>query len=532
MSSRLLVWFCIFCGLAVFLQWRAGAFVAEFDGNDEAAHVVTSLMVHDYVAAGMHGSPRKFAEGYYVRYPRVAFGVWPPLFHLSQAAWMLITTPSRISVLMLMGLWAGVLATGCFFVVRNRFGFAAALAMGLLLVTLPEVQEATHSVMADLMMSSFMFGATLFFWRYLRTENGRDSFLFGLLASVAILVKYNALCLALVPVFALLFTRRFYLLKRFSFWLPAIVVAMLCGPWYVIQWDLVQYAMEPKPGFADIPAAMWANSVSMARIAGAPLFALALIGVISRLRSPKSDNGIWAAGASLIASLWFFHSVLFPLNDTRYLLSATPFLLLFAVAGCYEVARWAAPRLRFASPPLGPVLAAACAAYVLFTFHIARKEHFGIAEVASQLLHSDSPGATLVSGRATIEGMLISEMAMDDRAQQHGILRASKVLASSTWMGANYRLKYQTPEEIGRFLEKAPVTRVVLDKTSTEPPPHHALLEKALAADPGMWMPEQMSPNSPVQIFDRAEAPTPAAAAVYLDLTPTLKKSLEAPRVR
>src|SRR5262249_53912077 len=236
--------------------------------------------------------------------------------------------------------------------------------------------------------------------------------------------------------------------------------------------------------------------------------------------------------ASLIASLWVFHSVLFPVNDTRYLLSATPFLLLFATVGSYELARWAADRWRLARAPLGAVLAAACIAYAVFTFHVVRKDYFGMAEVAKRLLHSTSAGATLVSGRATIEGMLISEMALDDRAQQHGILRASKVLASSTWMGANYKLKYQTPEEIGRFLENAPVTRVVLDKTSAEPPPHHALLEKALASEPAVWRPEQMGPNSPVQIFDRAEAPAPSAGAVYLDLTTTLKKSLEASRLR
>src|SRR5262249_52337478 len=259
----------------------------------------------------------------------------------------------------------------------------------------------------------------------------------------------------------------------------------------------------------------------MVKLVGAPLFALALVGAFSRLRSPKPDNGIWAAGAALIASLWFFHSVLFPVNDTRYLLSATPILLLFATAG-----------LRIVPVPQRAALAGLCAAYLLFTFHVVRKDHFGVAEVARQLLRSPSPGATLVSGRATIEGMLISEMALSDREQQHGILRASKVLASSTWMGANYKLKYQTPEEIGRFLENAPVTRVVLDKTSAEPPPHHALLEKALASEPAVWRPEQMGPNSPVQIFDRAEAPAPSAGAVYLDLTTTLKKSLEASRLR
>src|ERR1700676_3378605 len=106
MSRRVSACFLAFFLIAVLLQWRAGAFLAEFSGSDEAAHLVTSLMVHDYVAAGMPGSPVKFAEDYYVRYPKVTFGIWPPLFHLSQAAWMLTFSPSRGSVLILMAVWA------------------------------------------------------------------------------------------------------------------------------------------------------------------------------------------------------------------------------------------------------------------------------------------------------------------------------------------------------------------------------------------------------------------------------------------
>jgi len=543
MKYRLTVSFGVFFVFAVFLQWRAGAFVAEFDGNDEAAHLVTSLMVHDYVAAGMPGSPRKFAEKYYVRYPRVAFGVWPPLFHLSQAGWMLITSPSRVSALLMMALWAALLAAGCYGVVRERYGFRVAVVMGLLLVSLPEVQEAAHTVMADLMMSCLMFAATLFFWRYLVTGRVRDSLLFGVLAALAILVKYNALSLALLPVFGVLLTRRFRLLRERSFWLPALVVLALCGPWYVGQLQLVRYAMEPSPGLADIPGAMWANILSMINLVGVPLTALAAVGALSQVRgwsygeaasrpSPAGGNRVWAVGGSLLAALWFFHSVLFPINDTRYFLAATPILLLFGVAGCDHLSRWTAASFHFERPPFSAALAGASLAYMLVTFHVVRKDSFGITEVAVQLLRSasDSPGATLVSGRATIEGMLISEMALRDRAQQHGILRASKVLASSTWMGANYRLLYQTPEEVGKFLDAAPVSCVVLDRSSPDPPPHHALLEQALTAQPQVWKAEPMADKSRVQVFHRTRAaPAHPFAPVYLDMSNTLNKSLEAP---
>src|SRR5262249_11442290 len=151
---------------------------------------------------------------------------------------------------------------------------------------------------------------------------------------------------------------------------------------------------------------------------------------------------------------WLFHSVLYPINDTRYLLAATPFLLLFAAAGCGELARRLVRRFQWQRSPFPAVLASACVLYVLGTFHVVHKESFGVSGVAAELLAKPAriPGTTLVSGQGMVEGMLISEMALRDRDQHDGVLRASKVLARSTWMGANYAVRYQTPKEVAQFL--------------------------------------------------------------------------------
>ena len=81
------------------LQWTEGAYQAEFGGHpDEAAHYVTGLMIHDYVAAGLPGNPMTFALEYYDHYPKVALGNWPPLFYVLQAGWTLLFTPDRASM--------------------------------------------------------------------------------------------------------------------------------------------------------------------------------------------------------------------------------------------------------------------------------------------------------------------------------------------------------------------------------------------------------------------------------------------------
>ena len=78
--------------LTAILQWRSGAYSSDLATNsDEPAHVVSGLMVHDYAARLLNLTAlslpvnlRAFAEAYYVHYPKVAIGHWPPSFYLSK----------------------------------------------------------------------------------------------------------------------------------------------------------------------------------------------------------------------------------------------------------------------------------------------------------------------------------------------------------------------------------------------------------------------------------------------------------------
>src|SRR5579864_989864 len=80
--------FCASVALTIGLQWRGNAYQSEWSGTeDEAAHYVTGLMVHDYIRDGLPASPLGYARRYYEHYPKVAIGHWPPVFYILQAAW-------------------------------------------------------------------------------------------------------------------------------------------------------------------------------------------------------------------------------------------------------------------------------------------------------------------------------------------------------------------------------------------------------------------------------------------------------------
>ena len=52
-------------------------------------------MVYDYLRGGSYGDPMGFAEAFYVRYPKVAIGHWPPVFYGVQAACYFIFRPAN-----------------------------------------------------------------------------------------------------------------------------------------------------------------------------------------------------------------------------------------------------------------------------------------------------------------------------------------------------------------------------------------------------------------------------------------------------
>src|ERR1700758_3440929 len=73
--------FVALLGFVVILQFLGGAYASGFGGYpDEPAHLVTSLMVRDFLASLDFRHSWQFAQQYYYHYPKVAIGVWPPGF--------------------------------------------------------------------------------------------------------------------------------------------------------------------------------------------------------------------------------------------------------------------------------------------------------------------------------------------------------------------------------------------------------------------------------------------------------------------
>ena len=210
----------------VFQQQGGGAFVADFSANnaDEASHYVTGLLFTDYARAGFP-SPLACARDYYLHYPKVGIGHWPPLYYLAEGALFLASSPTTPVAMFLPAVIAALLVVSAGFVAALALGPLVGVGVGAVLIALPMLREATLIIMLDLPVALLVLLAIIAYARYLAAPRWAPALVFGLLAAMAILTKGTGAALALVPPFALLLTGRFGLMRRLDFWLPLPVVA-------------------------------------------------------------------------------------------------------------------------------------------------------------------------------------------------------------------------------------------------------------------------------------------------------------------
>ena len=484
--------FCLFWGGASVLQFRAHAFQSEFGSDpDEPAHYVTGLMVHDYALSGFAKRPLEYARDYYVHYPKVALGHWPPFFYLVQAVWTLAFAPSRTAVMLLMGAITALLATLLSETISKEMSFGIGAGVSALFISLPIVERFSAAVMSELLLSSLLFLAMLSYGRYLDTERWQPAAWFGAWSALAILTKGTAIQLALVPPFALLLTRRWHLVRRFSFWLPGIMVVALAAPWYLrvpgAQHELVAH----YGGIEWRPERFTGTIINWAYMTGVIPAAAALLGlaIYARKLQRAEASGKWIAASAVLLGTYLIRIVIGAFED-RQLIVDIAILLMFAAGAIH----WLLSRSHLKIWWL-----AALSVLILIGLNVRAsplKRHFGFSEVAENLLQHPEfkESIILVCSNATGEGMMISEIAMREHRPGHIVLRGSKMLASVDWMGWDYSLLFRDAEEMFRYLDGIPVGVVVIDGKGRQTP-HGRMLYQAIREHPANWEPVPWQPD-------------------------------------
>lgn len=547
--SRLVIGLCallILAAVAVF-QLRERADQSNLAGHaDEAAHFVSGICLLDYCRTAFGTNPVSFAESYYVRYPRVAFGHWPPMFYVVQALWYGIWGVTTLNAVLLMGCITATAALMLFLRLQRLFGtWTALLSIGAFL-WLPLVSRSELLVMSDMLTGLFMLLAVLAFCDGWTLGAGRYWIQSALWALMAILTKESALALLVFAPLALL------VLGGRSFFSRRHLYKMAIGLGLVTALTVVLYAATGVLHLRDYPqtavtlTSLWRRGPLLGPFfagASVAIFVTAAYGVVELLavkRRPASTDQLIHAKVALV---WLGVALASQLMaremvEERYFLPAYfPLILLFAQG--LHFLRSATERLT-GRRAAGFVAASAWALFGTVSTHGGNLygRRTGYAEIAAAIPSDSSRPVILVSSDAAGEGAIVAERLIRDAERDGVVLRASKMLSSSDWMGGNLKQKFQSVSQVRELLNAIPVHFVVLDMNGFINPStrtHHRLLEDTVRSEPAQFRQIGDFPlyygshrrDGAVQVFENLEAKPHPGGVIQVDMTNSLGKRIE-----
>jgi hypothetical protein len=451
-------------------------------------------MFRDFIAGLDFRHPWQFAQQYYFHYPKVAIGVWPPVFYAALGTWFLIVGASRVTAIMFIAVVAATTASVIYFSGKRLIGRWAGALAAALFVASPLVQESSAQVMTEHLVTLGMLVGALCFARFARTGQIGDGLVFGIVAAMAILTHGNAWALSLVPGITIAFTNRWYLLRRPGLWLAAVPVLLTCVPWYAFAPSIVagrgggvaSLFVEAVPGYA------WFIYVGV----GLPVLTFALIGVsktIIRVKTPAEIAPEWAALAGLAIATFILHCVLPVPIDSRYMVLVIPSVVLFSAAGVNGITQSLGARLPIGAVRVGLALAL-IAAFGAESFALPLPLRNGgyealVRDVEARV--SNAPQIWLISSGSTGEGCLVAAVALQEGHPNSYVLRAKTILAGGGWFWVNTEDRFDTPAKLARLLDDMSITIIVIDDQipPNQQRPYQDRLRKLVAGESEHWEP-------------------------------------------
>lgn len=500
----------LFVSIVIGLQVYGGAYRAEFTGHpDEAAHFVSSLLVHDFLTQWPPPDPMPWAAQYYIHYPKVAIGQWPPGYYIVQALWWFVFPVSRASALWLnIAMAASVMAMYYLLARRIRPGWPV-LFTGVLFLLTPVVQQANAMVMADL--PSLAAGMVVLYVLTRLLEEPGAKLLWALAAALtaAMAVKGTGAALLAAPFAALAAGGAG---KRLRLGRTAVILAAAGIPVAGLYLLLYRGSWRAIQGWGGMTAHLPWRIDQLPDLAGALCLALAVAGAATGLqrRQPAA-----VAAAAVLLSFAVSSFFLRAIREPRHWIAVIPALLLLSLAAfAWLEVRW---------PRTAPL--ALLAVLLSFPFSIYRQEPEGFRALTAYLR---LPARMLVSSSIGWgEGPWIAVVALTEARPQSTIIRATKLLAETDWNITRYTPLVHNREDIERTLDETAADIVVLHNapvSGSEWLPHHRLLQASLKESPS-WRP--CATAGSLEAFCRAQPPRFARKPLRIPLRSRLGYDIE-----
>jgi hypothetical protein len=523
-ASFLLLAYACALALGALSMSLARAYQSGFSGADEPSHFLNGYFIADYLRHHLGTNPMGAATDFYVHYPKISIGHWPPAYYGLLGLLFLVLPPTIPVVFALNVLLAALPALGIAAALGMLYDRRAAIA-GVLVYTLtPLVLEGHAMFMVDQPLTACLVAATAMWISYACAPSWGKAIGFALLSALAVLMKGNGWLVVFIPLFHIVLTANWQLLRSIKLYCAAALMALLVVPWYVLTAKIAADGFNYQAGIAYATQALLANLGTLAHNLTPAGILLAVFAAVSEYRGRAASALRWSIVSGLLslvlATLLLQSLVPVDIVD-RYMAPALPAVVVLAGLGIQHLlALLARCGARPASALAGAVLAAVM--IIPGILHLTTrppKADTGITSVAAGLAPGSRPTLTVIDGPAGAEGAFIAEMAVHDVNLQGYVVRASKLLADSNFMGSSYTLKFDSQDAVLAELRRLGVQHIVIVRPNNAPTyPHSQQMRNALANNHSGFILKQSLPHQyrtgTTEVYEAIGSPTPNIAAV------------------
>ena len=360
-------------------------------------------------------------------------------------------------------------------------------AAAVLLLTMPPVLVHSRLVMAEILLSWLCLETVVAFAGWMDAPGWRRAGAFAFWATAACLTKVTAVWLAPMAIVGIVFSGRWKLLGEKSMWCAGLLAAILTVPWYLYAPGALHQASPDRTGVFQLT-----DAVTSTRLLVRPMAALRLFPILAGWMGPMFFMALWGwrqlwrrgaaiapvAAASVVGMMMIRYLVLATAYEDRTAMPLVAPLVICAAAAMPGLMRFPA------------AASAALVAFALWSVLTTPPKHGYDVEAAKRTckLPEYRDAVLLVAADFNREGAFVAGMALGERRPNQMVLRASKVLARSTWTGHRYDLMVHNGPETMAMIERIPVGLLIMDSDPRRwSLPHMRLLAETIAANPRLF---------------------------------------------
>lgn len=473
--------------LAGLLSWLVtGAYASGFSGADESAHFLNSYFISTYLKGHVGSNPLAFATDFYIHYPKISIGHWPPAYY-GLVGLLFSVIPASVKAaflinLVISSLPVALVAITLGWLKNNR---VALLGSAIYALT-PLAIEGQAYFMLDQALAAICITAAMAWFAYAGRPAWRRAMLFAALCVGAILTKGNGWLVVFVPVYHMLLTRNWRLLTRPHGYGAALISGLLVLPWYWLTSGIAAQGFNYQAGLDYALTAFLAAIQHLVGNLGLSGIALAALAVFVEWRQRRQDpvrwSGISACLSLVLATLTL--QILVPVDIVpRYMTPALPALVVLAMLGLGQVhAKRSACRYSVS----GLVAVVLLLGFMLEPGirHLATrpaKPDYQMANVIPLLDTGLPHDVCMIDGVSNAEGAFMAEMAIRDDGLRHYAIRASKLFADTNFMGTHYAPRLTDPRAMLEEIRRLGVHNIIIVRAHNEPAfPHSRYLAEAM----------------------------------------------------